>query len=35
VNGYDVYVKSEHCVDSIRDLIKAIKNENAKLPVVK
>lgn len=35
VGEFDVYVKNEHCEESIRDLIKAIKQENAKLPVTR
>jgi hypothetical protein len=35
VAGKDVYMKSEHCEESIKDLIKHLKFENVKLPVVK
>lgn len=35
VGGFDVYVKNEHCEESIKDLIKTIKHENPRLAVVK
>ena len=35
VGGMDVYVKNQYCEESIRDLIKLLKRENEKLPVVK
>ena len=35
VGGFDVYVKNEHCEESIRDLIKNIKNDNPRIPAVK
>jgi hypothetical protein len=35
IDEFDVYVKNEHCEDSIRDLIKAIKQDHPSLSTVK
>jgi hypothetical protein len=35
IGGIDVYVKSPHCEESIRSLIKALKGESPKTPIVK
>jgi hypothetical protein len=35
IGGIDVYVKSEHCEESIRELIKHLKNESPKNPIIK
>ena len=35
VNKLDVYVKSEHCEVSLREIIKHIKSDSEKIPLVK
>jgi hypothetical protein len=35
IGGIDVYVKSEHCEESLRDIIKNLKQESPKLPLIK
>lgn len=35
IGGIDVYVKSEHCEESVRQLIKLLKGESTKNPIIK
>ena len=35
IGGIEVYVKSQYCEESLRELIKHLKNDNAKEPLIK
>jgi hypothetical protein len=34
INDYDVYVKSEHCIESLKDIHKHIKGDGGSYPFV-
>lgn len=35
INGFDVYVKHDHCEESLKDILSTVRKDGAKYPIVK
>lgn len=35
MNGFDVYVKHDHCEESLKDILSSVRKDGARYPIVK
>lgn len=35
INDFDVYLKHDHCEDSLKDILSSIRKDGSKYPIVK